>query len=259
MTDLKAERFTMAPVSLIGLMRDGAIKPGAYALWHVLWSFTDSEKRECWPSRGVLAGELGLNREASVDPLLKQLVNAGVLEIFRRGGNGKQYTNGYRVIVPGAQPSELYGKADSNSTVNRIGAVRKTVDEQEPKNNNQIPKTTISPKPTVSERLTQEDEQMMSIDEDAILNNNHPVLLPYDWEPNHTHEQLMFEKLPNDHPDYVVAAFADMHEGHHSSDWDKKFSWWLNHVTTDEHAHSAFRDVLDRLGHSGTTMALQPV
>ena len=76
-------------------------------------------------------------------------------------------------------------------------------------------------------------------------NGDEPVLLPEDWNYNDTHMTLMDEKLPGNHHDLIAAVFASEFDGHHSSDWDKRFGWWINHVATNEYAMAAFNATMD--------------
>ena len=240
MTDLQKERFTMAPVALIEYVRDKRITPTAYALWHVLWSYSDSEKRECWPSRATLAQSLGLKRAGSVDPYIEQLVAVGAVVKFGRSDGKEQLSNGYRLVFDVSPGHSLYGLGDWGSPENRTGVAPKTVHEQEPLNNNQLTRTTISPNRTDSECVS-EKESKLNIND----NGDEPVLLPEDWNYNDTHVTLMDEKLPDHHHDLIAAVFALEFDGHHSSDWHKKFSWWINHVATNEYAMDAFNATID--------------
>ena len=85
----------------------------------------------------------------------------------------------------------------------------------------------------------------MYINDEAILNEDQPVLLPEDWNYNNTHMALMDEKLPGHHHDLVAAVFALERDGFHSSDWNKEFSRWINRVATNEHAMDAFNATID--------------
>ncbi len=244
------ERFTKAPVALIDLMQAGVIKPTSYALWHVLWSFSDSERRECFPARETLANRLGLAKAASVDKYLDELVEAGLVVKFGRGGGGKQSSNGYRLvakvspngdsggndvcaggeqspngdstITPGQQQSP---NGDSSSPQMGIAAVPKTGHEQEPLNNNQLTRTNISPNRSGSERMADEKK---SSDEEIT-----PMAIPTDWVPNEQHAARMDElNFSDELMAGTVTAFYQRFDDPEilSTDWDKKFGWWINAV-----------------------------
>lgn len=235
MTDLQKERFTMAPVALFEYVRDKRITPTAYALWHLLWSYSDSENRECWPSRATLAEQLGLKRVANVDKYITQLVDAGLVVKFGRSDGSQQLSNGYRMSWGSAEIGT------GGSAENGTGVVPERAHEQEPVNNNQLTRTTISSNPSGSKCVSEKENDQVNIND----NGDEPVLLPEDWNYNDTHMTLMDEKLPGHHHDLVAAVFASEFDGHHSSDWDKKFSWWINHVVADEHAMSRFEATMD--------------
>ena len=250
MTDLQKERFTMAPVALIEMMGRGEIAPQAYALWHVLWSYSDSEKRECWPSRATLAQSLGLKRAGSVDPYIEQLVAVGAVVKFGRSDGKEQLSNGYRLVFDVSAGHSLYGLGDWGSPENRTGVAPKTVHEQEPVNNNQLTRTNTLSKPNGSERVTIEskDEQMFPIAEDVGTASSEeakamPHLLPVGWKPNDIH-RAMFERLhPGDDMTLFTDCFIALHDGVESGDWDKKFGAYINRVAESEAAQVTHLDV----------------
>ena len=244
MTDLQKERFTMAPVALFEYVRDKRITPTAYALWHLLWSYSDSENRECWPSRATLAEQLGLKRVANVDKYITQLVDAGLVVKFGRSDGSQQLSNGYRMSWGSAEIGT------GGSAENGTGVVPERAHEQEPVNNNQLTRTTISPNPSGSERDTTEskDEKMFSIAEDVGTASNEeakamPHLLPVGWQPNDIH-RAMFERLhPGDDMTLFTDCFIALHDGVESGDWDKKFGAYINRVAESEAAQVTHIDM----------------
>ena len=154
------ERFTMAPVALIELMRNGVITPQAYALWHVLWSHSDSEKRECWPSVPTLATAIGMRSENGVKAHITKLVDAGLVEVYERYEGGRQLSNGYR-LHPNCDARDRGGVTTvmGEGSPQRRGRGHHSDDEQEPENNNQLTRTTLSPNRTDSERVTIESDE----------------------------------------------------------------------------------------------------
>ena len=249
MTDLQKERFTMAPVALIEMMGRGEIAPQAYALWHVLWSYSDSENRECWPSRATLAESLGLKKASSVDRYIDQLVDVGAVVKFGRSDGREQLSNGYRLIFDVSAGHSLSPTGDRGSPLQGTGVVPQRGHEQEPLNNNHLT-ITLSPNRPGSERVTTEskDEKMFSIAEDVGTASNEeaktmPHLMPVGWQPNDIH-RAMFERL---HPGEDMGSFTDcfiaLHDGVESGDWDKKFGAYINRVAESEAAQVTHLDM----------------
>lgn len=254
------ERFTMAPVALIDLMRDGVITPQAYALFHVLWSFSDSEKRECWPSGPTLAAGIGMGSVNGMKKHLEKLVSAGLVEVFERYEDGQQLSNGYRLHPNGDAPCKGgITTVTGGVSPQRQGGYHHSDNEQEPVNNNQLTKTNLSPNRSGSERVSEKDNDKMFSNDEVILEDDHPVLMPEDWNYNETHMALMDQKLPGHDHDLVATAFAYEFDGFHSSNWDTKFSWWINHVATNEHAMSRFEETLDTFADIDPPAAIEAV
>lgn len=239
MTDSQKERFTMAPVALFEYVRDKRITPTAYALWHLLWSYSDSEKRECWPSRATLAEQLGLKRVANVDKYITQLVDAGLVVKFGRSDGSQQLSNGYRMSWGSAE------NGTGGSAENGTGVVPERAHEQEPVNNNQLTRTNTLSKPNGSERVTIEskDENMFPIAEDVGTASNEeaktmPHLLPVGWQPNDIHRAMFARLHPGEDMTLFTDCFIALHDGVESGDWDKKYGAYIKRVAESEAAQA---------------------
>ena len=93
----ETERFTKAPVALIGLVESKVIKQFDYLLWHVLWSFSDSVTRRCFPAQGTLAKATASKRDTVRDGL-KRLEDAGVIVCVVRHPKGSRKPNTYQIV-----------------------------------------------------------------------------------------------------------------------------------------------------------------
>ena len=92
-----SERFTKAPVALIGLVESKVIKQFDYLLWHVLWSYSDATTRQCFPEQATLAKATASKRD-TVRAGLKRLEDAGAIVCVIRHPKGSRKVNTYRVV-----------------------------------------------------------------------------------------------------------------------------------------------------------------
>jgi hypothetical protein len=85
--------FAIVPYTLLGL------SSGALKLYILLSRYSDNTTAEAWPSRALLAEELGYRQTRSVDPLIMELEAAGAITVIRqtRPGSKENAVNRYRV------------------------------------------------------------------------------------------------------------------------------------------------------------------
>jgi len=82
------------------------ISHGAVRLYALLGRYADYETGEAFPSRKLLATRLDVS-VATVDRMVKELVDIGALEVFKRCDNGIWLSNLYRIRrVPGSPTSD---------------------------------------------------------------------------------------------------------------------------------------------------------
>lgn len=211
-----------------------------------LQEYQNHETRTAWPKVETLMADCNLG-ERAVRSATSKALKVGLLVKVASGQNVRESGNTANVwafTVPESVTHDEEGCTSVQGGVHERAGQGCTSVPPNPVLNPGMNPVTISPNRTDSERVS-EKESKLNINEDAIINENQPVLLPEDWNYNDTHLALMDEKLPDHHHDLIAAAFASEFDGHHSSDWDKKFSWWINHVATNEYAMDAFKTTMD--------------
>jgi hypothetical protein len=91
MNETDRPTFVLVPTDLVGMVADGKIGKEAAWLYVALLSHHNRSRRdnEVWPSRAVLAAEMGMSRPQSVDRYLEELRAAGLIasRVRKRSGN----------------------------------------------------------------------------------------------------------------------------------------------------------------------------
>lgn len=88
------------------------ISHGAVRLYALLGRYADYETGEAFPSRKLLATRLDVS-VATVDRLVKELVDIGALEVFKRCDNGIWLSNLYRIRRVKGSPTDERGSLTS--------------------------------------------------------------------------------------------------------------------------------------------------
>lgn len=78
---------------------DSGVSGNAVKLYAILRRYADYRTLYAHPSRKTLAERMGFSRPASVDPLVRELVDIGAVEVIERWTeHGDRDSNGYRVL-----------------------------------------------------------------------------------------------------------------------------------------------------------------
>ena len=208
-----------------------------------LQEYQNHETRTAWPKVETLMADCNLG-ERAVRSATSKALKVGLLVKVASGQNVRESGNTANVwafTVPETVTNDEEGCTSVQGGVHERAGQGCTSVPPNPVLNPGMNPGTISSNPSGSKCVSEKENDQVNIND----NGDEPVLLPEDWNYNDTHMTLMDEKLPGHHHDLVAAVFASEFDGHHSSDWDKKFSWWINHVVADEHAMSRFEATMD--------------
>lgn len=87
--------YAIVPEWVLNETRTG----NAVKLYALLRRYADKASGEAHPSRRTLAKRMRFSRPQSIDPIVRELVEIGALEVFERWTeSGDQDSNGYRVL-----------------------------------------------------------------------------------------------------------------------------------------------------------------
>lgn len=93
---------------------ESGVSPQAGWLYVWLKKYADYSTNDAFPSRRTLAEKIGLKKPASVDPYIRELIDAGALRVehrFDEGRENRQTSNLYTVIT--ARPGHLSPEGDT--------------------------------------------------------------------------------------------------------------------------------------------------
>lgn len=127
--------FVMVPNWILEL------SPQAVKLYAVLWGYSDSKNRDAWPSRNTLAARMGFKQVRSIDPIIKELEEAGAITVRRaKDDKGINQPNRYHLHFErgsAVQSTTVVQYSARGSAVQSTEVVQSTAPEQEPLNKNQ--------------------------------------------------------------------------------------------------------------------------
>ena len=126
--------FVMVPLFVLEL------SPQAVKLYGLLWRYADNSTREAWPSRPRLAADMGFKQARSVDAIVKELEDAGAVDVIRRKAEGVNLPNRYHLNTEqrgsAVQSTTVVQSNAKGSAVQSTRVVLHTAPELEPLNYN---------------------------------------------------------------------------------------------------------------------------
>lgn len=87
------EPFVMLPLWLLGA------GPSAVKLYAILKRYSNNRTHQAWPSRALLAQDMGFKQAKTLDPIIKELEAAGAVRVARSARGSRKAVNVYHLAT----------------------------------------------------------------------------------------------------------------------------------------------------------------